>query len=538
MQNETTPVVIVGGSLVGLSTAMFLAHRGVQTVILEKHVGSALHPRAMGFTPRTMEAFRTVGIADKVPQVDASFRLRRIKVESMEGKWLSETEWTPQSKKPNQMSQQGQQPQPQPQIEYSLYPVGAAIAQDKLEPILRERAIELGADLRQGVEFISFEQDNEGVTVLARERKSGKEYSIKAQYLIAADGSNSAIRETLGIERKGRGHMRIVTSVLFRAPIDHYLKSGFGQFEIEQEGMKAFLTTYSDGRWVLMFTDDVERTDEELINCIYKAIGKEDVEIDIITTGRWDLSALICNKYSSGRVFLAGDSAHTLPPTRGGFGANTGIDDGFNLAWKLEAVLSGKSSAKLLNTYSDERQPIGWLRHQQTFARPDYAHAAQGIADGVAILPAEALELGQLYRSASVIGAGEDLAPAMKPDEWAGQPGTRAQHFKITRGGQEISTLDLFPKGWTLLSESKDWEAVVASVSEKTGVPIEFIHVGSEVKFADDDSFETGFGTGPSGASLVRPDQYIAWRSADTPDSIENTLFEVVSQVACPAKSK
>ncbi|KAG2178806.1 hypothetical protein INT43_001652 [Umbelopsis isabellina] len=530
MQTESAPVVIVGGSLVGLSTAMFLAHRGVQTIVLEKHIGSALHPRAMGYTPRTMEAFRTVGIAHKVPQMDPNFRLRRIKVESMEGKWFSETEWTPQGKKPDQ--------KPQPKIEYSLYPIGAAVAQDKLEPILRERAIELGADLRQGVEFISFEQDNEGVTILARERKSGKEYSIQAQYLIATDGSKSAIRETLGIDRKGRGQMRTITSVLFRAPIDDYLKSGFAQFEIEQEGLKAFLTTYGDGRWVLLFTDDIERTDEELIKCIHKAIGKENLEIDIITTGRWDLSALICNKYSSGRVFLAGDSAHTLPPTRGGFGANTGIDDGFNLAWKLEAVLSGKSSPKLLETYSDERQPIGWLRHQQTFARPDYAHEAQGIADGVAILPAEAVELGQLYRSASIIGAGEDLAPAMKPDEWTGQPGTRAQHFKVTRDEQEISTLDLFPKGWTLLSESRDWEAVVASVSDKTGIPIEFIHVGSDVKFADDDIFETSFGIGPSGASLVRPDQYIAWRSVDIPNGAENTLLEVVNQVACPAKSK
>ncbi|CAM0141634.1 hypothetical protein VKS41_007583 [Umbelopsis sp. WA50703] len=527
MQNESTSIVIVGGSLVGLSTAMFLANRGVQTIVLEKYIGSALHPRAIGYTSRTMEAFKTVEIVHKLPQMDPKFRLRRIKVESMEGKWFEESDWTPPSKTQDQ--------KPQPKIEYSPYS-GAAIAQDKLEPILRERAKELGADIRQGVEFISFEQDNEGVTVLARERKTGNEYSIRAQYLIAADGSKSSIREALGIDRKGRGQMKTVTSVLFRAPIDHYLDSGIRQFEIEQEGLKAFLTTYGDGRWVLMFTDDVYRTDEELTSSIYKAIGKEDLDIDIITTGRWELSALICNKYSSGRVFLAGDSAHTLPPTRGGFGANTGIDDGFNLAWKLEAVLSGISSPRLLDTYSDERQPIGWLRHQQTFARPDYARESQGIADGVAVLSPEAMELGQLYRSTSVIGADEDLLPAMKPDEWAGQPGSRAQHFKVTRDGQDVSTLDLFPNGWTLLSESKDWEAAVASVSDKTGIPIEFIHIGSDVKFSDDNTFETGFGVGPTGASLVRPDQYVAWRSVDIPENAEKTLAEVVNQVACPAK--
>src|SRR3954451_23229052 len=96
----------------------------------------------------------------------------------------------------------------------------------------------------------------------------------------------------------------------------------------------------------------------------------------VITTGRWVLSALIADRFSSGRVFLAGDAAHTLPPARGGYGANTGIEDAHNLAWKLAAVLEGKSRPELLESYDAERRPIAWLRHDQIFARQDYAAMA------------------------------------------------------------------------------------------------------------------------------------------------------------------
>ncbi|OZJ02556.1 hypothetical protein BZG36_04329 [Bifiguratus adelaidae] len=454
-------------------------------------------------------------------------RLRRTQVESLAGKWMEETHWTP-----NQAHVKNEDAK----IEYSPYP-GAAIAQDRLEPLLRSKAIELGADLRQGTEFVCFEQDANGVTALVRERDGGKEYKIHAQYMIAADGARSPIREALGITRKGRGHIRTIRSVLFRALLDEYLQSGISQFEIEQPDLKAFLTTYQDGRWVLMFTDDIERDDKTLREAVYKAIGRTDLDIDIITTGRWELTGLIANQYSSGRVFLAGDAAHTLPPTRGGYGANTGIDDTYNLAWKLEAVLSGKSSPTLLDTYNAERQPIGWLRHQQTFARPDYAAQSNGVADGETILDAEAMELGQLYRSASIIGAETDLPPAAKPDEWAGQPGTRAQHLWVTQGDKRISTLDLFPKGWVLLTLDQQWKLIASKAQQDTGIHLECILVGANVKFSNNKEFQHAFGVGPTGASLIRPDGYIAWHSPDLPSDALQVFTTAFAQVTCAARN-
>ena len=142
-KSGSTPVLVVGGSLVGLSAAMFLAWRGVPTVVVEKHPGSSLLPRAVGYTTRTLEIFRPVGIGSAIPEVPAGQgRPRRVAVESLAGKWAAEAEWSPG--KPQSAGSDGPPP---PEIGYS--PVtGAAIAQDRLEPILRDRAIELGADIR------------------------------------------------------------------------------------------------------------------------------------------------------------------------------------------------------------------------------------------------------------------------------------------------------------------------------------------------------------------------------------------------------
>ncbi len=136
--DASIPVLIIGGSLVGLSAAVFLGYQGVPTVVVERHQGSSLHPRAIGYTARTLELFRAVGLADKIPQAPATFRLRRATVESLAGKWHEETPWTPE---------QGPAAK-QPPVDFTDYSpcLGASIAQDKLEPLLRERARGFGAN--------------------------------------------------------------------------------------------------------------------------------------------------------------------------------------------------------------------------------------------------------------------------------------------------------------------------------------------------------------------------------------------------------
>ncbi|MCJ2054747.1 FAD-dependent monooxygenase [Methylobacterium sp. J-070] len=511
---QTTPVLIVGGSLVGLSAALFLAWRKVPVILVERHPGSSLHPRAMGFTERTLEYFRAAGIGGEVPQWDPNAKLRRARFESLSGEPLSETPWTP-GKAPEEKAH--------------LSPVtGAAIPQDKLEPILRAAARARGADLRLGVELLSFSQDATGVTANVRDGTTGATDTIRACYLIAADGANSPIREQLGIDRQGVGYLRTLRSVLFRCPeADEALRHGIQQFEIEQPGFKAFLTTYGDGRWVLMFADDQERGKEELRAAVERALGRP-MDFEIITTGRWEMAGRIAERYQDGRVFLVGDAAHQLPPTRGGFGANTGIDDAYNLAWKLERVLASTSLPALLDSYTPERQPIGWLRHQQTFARPDYAPWVGDILKGEYLYGDAAMELGQLHRSDLILRAGPELPPAGHPEVWAGQPGTRAPHVWVEHAGERVSTLDLFTREFVLLSANARWSAAAKAVD---GI-VQTYQVGRDVVFPADAPFTQAFGVSPEGATLIRPDGLVCWRSIDLPADPVATLDTVLRQVA------
>src|SRR6478735_7846745 len=160
VQDDGVPVLIVGGSLVGLSAAMFLGARGVPCVVVERHVGSSPHPRAIGYTQRTLEMFDTAGLCG-VPEVPPSFRLRRVRVESLAGRWLEETEWTPRNAGVEPPREDAASPSPHN---------GAAIAQDRLEPMLRDRARELGAMLSLGTELVRFEEDADGVTAWLKER--------------------------------------------------------------------------------------------------------------------------------------------------------------------------------------------------------------------------------------------------------------------------------------------------------------------------------------------------------------------------------
>lgn len=509
MATEEVPVLVVGGSLVGLSAAVFLASHGAPVTLVDKHAASSAHPRAIGYTTRTLEIFRAAGI--ELPSTTQGHGPpRRARVDSLAGTWFAEYSWTANAT--------------EPRYEYS--PERAtAIAQDRLEPILRDRAVELGADLRLGTALTDLAQDDDGVSV-ALQPRDGTGYRLRARYVIAADGADSPIRDALGIGRSGRGLLSTQRSILFRAPIDHYLDNGVVQFEIEQPCLTAFLTTYSDGRWVLMLSDDVDRDSDEQQAVIRQAVGLPGLPVELLTTGRWELAALIADHFGAGRVFLAGDAAHQLPPNRGGYGANTGIEDVHNLAWKLAAVLRGEAAPKLLDSYDDERRPIAWLRHDQLFARADYkAHLDASAPDDVDVIDDIAMELGQLYRSAAALGAADQLPPAQRPDQWAGQPGTRAPHLAL-RG--TTSTLDLFGRGWVLLSQNNGWADAVA---RQSGIDLTSVQIDTS-EVLGPTTLQDAYGISAGGASLVRPDGYIAARWTTMPADPSAELTHALRRVA------
>ncbi|MGH8879881.1 MAG: FAD-dependent monooxygenase, partial [Stackebrandtia sp.] len=495
MRTDTTKVLIVGGGLAGSAAAMFAAWLGVEVILAERHPGSSPHPRAVGYKPRTTELLRSVGLESQLPTLKTGRTApRRKRVESLVGQHYEELSWAPARVAA-------------PTSRYS--PCGSAgVAQDVLEPMLRDHAVTLGADMRMSTRLESFATDAHGVTAVLTD-PDGERYQVRADYLIGADGHRSSIREALGIGRAGRGHMHTSRSIMFRAPLADHLADGFSQFMIEQPDFSAGLLSYGDGRWVLMYHDDGVDLDEAAQRAaVRRAIGRDDIDVDLITTGRWQVGAHIAERFADGRVFLVGDAAHTLPPSRGGYGANIGIADVHNLMWKLAAVLNGKSTPELLDSYEAERRPIAWLCHDQLFAANDARDPDE--PGDVEVFGDAAMVYGQLYRSAAIADDGPtpaaELPAAATLEQWAGQPGTRAPHVWLTQDGERISTLDLFGSGWVALAEDPRWG--------NGSVPV--VCIGTDVEL-DVEQYRDAYSLAADGAVLVRPDGYIAWRAAKAP---------------------
>ncbi|RJE23608.1 FAD binding domain protein [Aspergillus sclerotialis] len=511
---KDTSILIVGAGLSGLTTAVCLGRYKIPTIVIEKRLDFLSHPRADGFTPRTVEIFRSIGFpASVIPERPEEFKLRRARVHSLIGQWFEEIPWSALDKKGNGGSESA--------VEYSPYR-GSFTPQDVLEPILCKRALDLGVDVRMGFQLVDLRMDESSVTAVVSDPGREK-FEIKAKYLVAADGHNSTVRKILDISRSGHGHISSIKSVLFRAPeVNPYLQKGITQFIIDQADLKAFLIAYRDGRLVLHLPTELATSEGVQRALIPKALGTSDVNVEVLGYSQWDMSALISKKFSS-----AGHSSSETPHT-----AYLPTEEGaHNLAWKLALVVSGISKPALLDTYDAERRTVAWLRHDQIFARSDYKtlQKDKGADDKPHVAIEDmAMEFGELYQSRGIIGIDGSFSPAKRPDEWAGQPGTRAPHVWIQRGGKTISTIDLFCENWVILSQDLTWKDLLNKTKENVSVDVVFEEViqNEPVPF----SFEEAFGVTPNGASLVRPDGYIAWRCATLPGDA-NDLTKALKQV-------
>jgi putative polyketide hydroxylase len=267
-------------------------------------------------------------------------------------------------------------------------------------------------------------------------------------------------------------------------------------------------------------TDDYP--DERIIEMTRAAVGLTDVAVtlrpqipgtDVKVLG-FPIGAQVARQYRVGRVFFVGDAAHIVPPT-GGLGANTGIQDAHNLAWKLAAVLRGQAGPGLLDTYQAERYPIGLLTMRQALARWQARIGAGGGSAAEPLLDYGSLTFGYRYRSSAVLGALDNGAPTLPPRELAGQPGTRAPHLPVTLEGRHRSTLDLYGEQWVLLAGEGEggaaWVAAAEPVARRLGVPLHAHRFGVDL---DGSEGAAAHGIGADGALLVRPDGFVAWQAA------------------------
>jgi len=521
--SHDVPVLIVGGSLVGLTTALLLRSHGIEALAVERHAGTAIHPRAGHFHLRTLEILRSVGLEDQVrrrsvEQYDPNGGINN--VESLAGRELAHI-----------------MPNLNEGVEQFSPTVRCFIDQDALEPILRERALELGAEIRYRTELASFEQDAEGVTATIRDLESGGESTVRAQYLVAADGNRSPVRGRLGIEMRGHGHLSNSITIYFRAecaPLLEGRNQGVtyvtnaalrGFFRLNRSAGSGFLVVnligdigrpeivarYPDAPWANVAEVVTAERAEALLRA---AIGVPDFPVEVVDVAVWHAIADNAERYRDGRVFLAGDAAHVVPPN-GGYGGNTGIGDAWNLAWKLAAVLKGEAGPALLDTYDAERRPIGELIVEQAYTRYVTRVATYlGTEGAQPIVDDFSMEIGDRVHSSAVIEDPDDDGSVHEhPSQAGGRPGSRGPHVWLERDGERVSTLDLFGRSWVLLASSDAWTA--PEDVERHVVPADV---------AD------AYGLGANGASLVRPDGIVAWRAHEPGDAVEAVYAQLTSR--------
>jgi putative polyketide hydroxylase len=540
--DERTPVLIVGGGLVGLSAAVFLAWHDVACLLVERHPDLLIHPRARGFTPRTVELYRQVGLERAIRAAGYasgdSFEWVAVRAET-----LASEEYTPAEEQDSGDGFGNASP--------SSF---APIDQDKLEILLRDRVEELGADVRFSTELTSFEQDDAGVTAVLEDRRTGAERTVRADYLVAADGWDSPVRQRLGIGTDGPGPFFNTVSLMIYADLRPALRGrrvSIAYLQRPRPGTVFLAHDDAGRRWVFgtgyapehgESVDDY--TDERCTALVRAAAGLPDVEVKIrpqipstdLKVLGFTIGAQVAQQYRVGRVFLTGDAAHIVPPT-GGLGANTGIQDAHNLGWKLAAVLHGQAGPALLDTYHAERHPLGLFTMQQALARWQSRIGVGGGTDSEQLVDYAAVAFGYRYQSLAVLGAPEDAAPALSPEELTGQAGTRAPHLAITLNGREISTLDLYGRHFVLLAGAKGaaWVSAAEHVARRLDVPLDAYRFGVELAGAEG---TVAHGIAPDGSVLIRPDGFVAWRAEAAAEDSERALEHVLSCLLCRATGR
>jgi 2-polyprenyl-6-methoxyphenol hydroxylase-like FAD-dependent oxidoreductase len=516
------PVLVVGGSLVGLTTSLLLASSGVPHLLVERHRGTAVHPRAASFHQRTMEVFRSAGLQAAVEAAADREFVQNGAIVSVES--LAAEKMTYFFRHFNEGVE-------------ALSPTSRLfITQIGLEPLLRAHAQQRGAEHRYATELVSFEQDDDGVTSVIRARDGGATETVRSAYLVAADGAHSLARQHCGIGLDGRGAFAECVTIYFRADmrgligdrnlsvvyVNHPELLGFFRFSITGDSgfLAVFSTTEPDGSRDTHVAQDMDT--DRCVALVRKALGSPDIGVQVENVQRWTAAAAWAAHFQDRRVFLAGDAAHVMPPT-GGFGGNTGVADAHNLAWKLATVIGGAAGPALLETYDAERRPVAALTVEQAYTRyvlrVDPSLSREDLA---APMDDPSIELGAVYRSDGVFASDDDEgAPLDDPRTPSGRPGTRAPHVPVERDGATVSLLDLFDRDFVLLAAAggQAWCDAAQAVGADLGIRLAAHRVAGDGTLVDRDGRAgAALGIGEDGAVVVRPDGVIAWRAPTLTD--------------------
>ncbi|MCU1679763.1 MAG: putative dichlorophenol monooxygenase/hydroxylase [Amycolatopsis sp.] len=584
MSDYDTDVLVIGSGPAGGSAALLLATYGVKTLLVSKYGWVANTPRAHITNQRTMEVLRDLGLEEKALAEGTPSALMgdTVLCTALAGEEIGRIRtW---GTGPHSMS------------EYAVASPCQMIdlPQTYMEPILVTQAAARGAKVRFDTEFVSFTQDTDGVTALLRDRLRGDEYTVRARYLVGADGGRSLVAEQLGLPIAGQagkaGSMNIVFKADLSAHVAHrpsvlywVMRPGAHLGGI---GMGLVRMVRPWNEWLLTWGYDIDQPPPEVDDAaatqiVHDLVGDSSIPVEITSTSLWTVNQSYATEYASGRVFCAGDAVHRHPPSNG-LGSNTSIQDSYNLAWKLAMVVRGEAGPALLETYSEERAPVGQqIVDRANLSRDQFGpiFEALGIAGGsddegiVAGLAAcratdaegakrrraleeaialknyefnaHGVELNQRYRSLAVL---DDDGPE---EEWprdpelyhqpSTRPGSRLPHaWVVDADGQRVSTLDLVGRGsFSLVTglSGVGWNAAAERCAEQLGVRPRVVCVGDVDARDAYGEWSRVSGIAEDGGLLVRPDGYIAARWTSTPGD-ENALTRTMSTVLARVTEK
>ena len=581
MADITTEVLIIGTGPAGSTSAALLSTYGIENIVINRYHWLANTPRAHITNQRTMEVLRDLGreVEDEVylNATEQDLMGENVFCESLAGEEIG------------RMKSWGTHPLSKAEHLLSSPSLMNDLPQTFMEPILFKTACKRGTRARMSTEYKSHVQDAEGVTTTCLDRMTGQEITIRSKYLIGADGGNSLVAEHENLPFEGKMGVGGSMNIYFRADLSKYVAhrpsvlywvmqpganvGGIGM------GLVRMIRPWNE--WLIVWGYDINEpapvVDEAMATDVARQlVGDPELEIELINANTWTVNDTYATQMSKGRVFIMGDAAHRHPPSNG-LGSNTSIQDAFNLAWKMAAVLKGQAGEALLSTYNEERAPVAKqivTRANQSIGEFGPIFEALGMTGGTDIeaikanmdarcgtgpeaeaqrdalnaaiafkkyeFDAHGVEMNQRYLSSAAVTDGQiepdftlDSDLHYQPTTW---PGARIPHaWLFDAEGEKHSTLDLAGGGaFTIFTGlgGKAWAEAAEQVGKTLGIELHTHVIGPRQEYIDHTGdWARANEIGDSGCVITRPDQHVCWRVDTMVDDPQAELTRVLSAI-------
>ena len=510
MQDSDYDVIISGGGPVGMGLAIEMGQRGVRVLVIERHPQPQPVPKGQNLTQRTTEHFHFWGCepalrAARTIPADmgiGGLTLYRTLLSDYSYDWLNRAS-----------------------VNAFYLTTNERLPQYETEAVLRARAALIESiDIRYGWSVTSVTDRGDHVSVAAAEHKGAGREVLTAQYVVGCDGAKSAVRDSGGIPQRRSDHDQMMVLLVFRSMDLHEMlkrypgKAFYNVLHPDLKGYWRFFGRVDVGSWFFHAPVPADTTaDADFTTMLHDVVGRPfDLDIDYV--GFWDLRVSIADRYRAGRVFVAGDAAHSHPPY-GGYGINTGFEDARNLGWKLAACLQGWGGPGLLDSYDEERRPVfestardfieKFIDDDNLFLQthdPQSDRAAfqaawsQRNADA-----AEVARFAPNYAGSPIVVGGEGKSSALGDHSLVARAGHHLAPHVMPDGSQ---VFDRLGPGFTVLAfdaDAADLRAIQQAAATGT-VPVSVV---------------ASTGPAPYGATfvLVRPDHFVAWAGDVWPEA-------------------